>query len=50
MLGPGHAPTNNVHGQPLPNPYRTKETRRVPSEQTGTAVEGEVSKYNNIRK
>jgi len=50
MLGPGYAPTNNVNGQPLPNPYKTKGSRRVPSEQSRTAVEGEVLKYKNTRK
>ena len=24
MLGPGHAPTNNMNGQPLPIPYRQR--------------------------
>ncbi len=30
------------YSQPLPNPYKTKEIRRVPYEQTRSAVEGEV--------
>ena len=50
MLGPRYAPINNVNGQPLPNPYKTKVLMKVPYKQTRTAVEGEVWKYWNTRK
>ena len=47
MLKPRYASTNNVNGQQLPNPYKTKGYRNVPAEQTRSAVEGGLLKYNN---